>query len=93
MEQTWIQVLLNHWHIALAVWFLSSAIGAMPTPNGGAVTGSWWYRWLFGTLHTAVGNIPRVLATMFPKIVEKLAKTFLGITVPDESRPQTEPKP
>jgi hypothetical protein len=59
-------------------------IGAMPTPNGGKVTGSWWYKWLFGTLHTAAGNIPRVLATLFPKVVSSFVKRVFGINVPEE---------
>ena len=80
---------IQHWDIFLAVWIISSIVGAMPTPNGGPVTGTWWYKWLFGTLHAAMGNIPRVLATMFPKVISGLLKKFLGIDI--ESTPKEKP--
>jgi len=82
MTETVLQFLMQHWRLVLLIWLLSSAIGAMPVPNGGPVTGTWWYKWLYGALHTAAGNLPQVLTTLFPRVVAWAAKRFLGISVP-----------
>ena len=81
METQILDFVLRYWKVLLAIWLVSSAIGAMPAPNGGPVTGSWWYKWLYGALHTAAGNVPQVLTALFPRVVGWLAKRFFGVDV------------
>jgi hypothetical protein len=54
------------WKILLTMAVVYNTIAAMPTPNGSKVTGSWWYKWLFGSLHGLL-NLPRLIITMFPE--------------------------
>lgn len=82
MEDTILHTLLHHWKLIAAIWLISSIIGSMPAPNGGRVTNTWWYKWVYGAAHTAVGNLPTVLNTLFPKVIAWLAKRFFGIEIP-----------
>jgi hypothetical protein len=48
---------------AISYLFVSSAVGAMPSPT---FTSSVFYRWLFDFLHTFTGGLFRVIATHNP---------------------------
>lgn len=60
-----VSLFTNHAVIATAVsaLFVSSAVGAMPSPT---FTSGPFYRWLFDFLHAFTGGIFRVIATRNP---------------------------
>lgn len=82
MEDGILKTILHHWHLALALYLVSTAISTMPSPNGTGWRASWGYKWLFGFLHVGAGNLPRVIAVMFPRLIRALAKRFLGVDIP-----------
>lgn len=57
--------LVKYWKIILMFSFVCNAISAMPSPNGSGATNTWWYKWIFGFLHSWM-NMVRVLVTIFP---------------------------
>ena len=50
---------------AAGVWVLSAAISNMPEPD---TTSSKAYRWLYGFLHTAAGNLDKLGSAMKPPL-------------------------
>jgi hypothetical protein len=64
---------------AIAMWLLSSAIGAMPTPHDGSSAG---YEWLFKFAQTIGGAIPRLMAIYSPSTLTALTGQTAKTTVP-----------
>jgi hypothetical protein len=54
---------------------------------GAGVTATWWYKWIFGTLH-GVTNLPRLVATLFPN--SPAGKLILSGTTRAKSEPESE---
>ena len=88
----------KHWKALLAGYVAWNAIAAMPSPNGtgqpdrqagagAGVTATWWYKWIFGTLH-GVTNLPRLVATLFPN--SPAGKLILSGTTRAKSEPESE---
>jgi hypothetical protein len=75
------QFILAHQIVAgaVAMWILSSAIGAMPTPKDG---GSQFYEWLFKFAQTVGGAIPRLMAIYSPQTLNALTGQTANTTVP-----------
>ena len=59
--------ILAHWPWIIAAWVLVGLVTGMPSPGKDGPTSSWWYRWLYGSLHLTIGAIPRIIATLFPQ--------------------------
>jgi hypothetical protein len=64
---------------AVAMWFLSSAIGALPTPHDGS---SQFYEWFFKFSQTVGGAIPRLMAIYFPTTLNALTGQTTKLTIP-----------
>jgi hypothetical protein len=62
-----------------AMWLLSSAIGAMPTPKD---DGSQFYEWLFKFAQTVGGAIPRLMAIYSPSTLNALTGQSPKTTIP-----------
>jgi len=75
-----------HWKGCLAVYAAACIVSGMPTPNNnGGVTGTWYYKWAYSSLHTAAANPGRVLAFLAPIVapflpapMQVLLKPFLA---------------
>lgn len=77
-----IQFVQQHLALSLfALWLFSNVVGAMPSPNGTGATATWWYKWLFGTLHAIGGAVPRMIIQFFPQY----AKFFGAVEVSNRS--------
>jgi hypothetical protein len=62
-----------------AMWLLSSAIGAMPSPHDGSSAG---YKWLFSFAQTIGGAIPRLMAIYSPTTLNALTGQSVKTTIP-----------
>jgi hypothetical protein len=63
----------------VSMYVLSSAIGAMPTPQTGSSAA---YEWLFKFAQTMGGAIPRLLAIYSPQTLNTLTGQTAKTTVP-----------
>lgn len=67
---TWVE---HHGIVVFVIgWLLSFFAGYMPSPNGGAILGSPWYKMLFALLHFASGALSRVAVQFLPPQVAKV---------------------
>jgi hypothetical protein len=62
-----------------AMWLVSSAIGAMPTPHDGS---SAFYEWAFKFLQTVGGALPRLMAIYSPTTLNALTGQNPKVTIP-----------
>jgi hypothetical protein len=62
-----------------AMWLVSSAIGAMPTPRDGS---SVMYEFWFKFLQTIGGALPRLMAIYSPTTLNALTGQTAKVTVP-----------
>jgi hypothetical protein len=65
-------------------WLMSFFAGYMPSPNGGKILGSTWYKMCFALLHFASGALSRVAVQFLPK---QLAQVFAPGLPTDKEKP------
>jgi hypothetical protein len=80
-----IQFLTDHWKAILAAMIVYNFITSLPSPtNNGGILGTWYYKWLWASLHGVTLMIPRLIAVFFP--ASKAASIFTNGTT--EAQPQ-----
>lgn len=55
-----------YWAMFITLWLANNVITTMPTPGSAPGTDSVTYKWLFSALHSSIGSLPRILATLMP---------------------------